>query len=645
MINTHAFSAVGVGPASHVGAGDTFSYSISGSASATLQIERTTNGGTTWSTVLTSTSNAVSTHIKNIDRDALYRWRCTSYTSGTATASIKTGAEQFRYDLSLQPGATDNEKLLSAITQAQKTGGSVYVPPGTWGPMSIDVVLTNDLTIMGEPGSSVLTYGPTASCLVLRSPYQTATEYTVSALSTVTTGSASGMDDSVTRLTLASGASAFAEGDICKIYSQDASHYGDASSKNFMGELFEVRSVDTGNNYIFVKGLLSLSYTTSVRVRKIDKKKVTIRDIEIEIDASANIYDDTLTDRAGAMRLWAIHEPELKGVTIRSAWAQAVNLIACWMPDIDVRTDRVINGTDPTWGPGVDALGYGVSTMTCFGGRITMMAESCRHAFTTLHPEDTVFSSSRWIEYGETIGTVISGIAVNCEGAAFDTHESGLNLTFENCLSLFPRRSDYGSIRGKGFNNRARGTRHINCRTVGGTVSFTNSDVDHGAKHTVTYINCDSTDAINTSQAAFQFDGTTNPPRVEMINCTTTGGHRIVDVNGGHVIITGGAYVIAGDWFARVKTGATLNIHGVTVDFTNSTNTEAFCRMTGTSSATITASHVIEGSSRCTGWFHDEDGSGTKTCRYGALTSTTGSLALSASGSSTVLTPTNITIA
>lgn len=161
----------------------------------------------------------------------------------------------------------------------------------------------------------------------------------------------------------------------------------------------------------------------------------------------------------------------------------------------------------------------------------------------------------------------------------------------------------------------------------------------------MTYDNCVSTDATHASQAAFHFEGSTNAPRVVMNGCRSNGGFRIVDITGGKLQISGGHYVIAGDWFGRVQTGAEINVHGAVVDFTNSTNTEALIRMGGTSAATVTGTRIIEGSSRCTGVFHDEDGTGTKTCKYGGIYADSGSLALSASGSASVLTATKIELA
>ena len=544
------------------------------------------------------------------------------------------------HDISKTYGSSHSAKFSNAITAAVASGKPVYIPPGTWGPMSIDQEITSSVSIIGVPGRSILTYDNTDSCLELRAPYSSA--YTVTAISTVTDGSASGTDDSITRLTI-TGGSAFAEGDSCKIYSEDSSYYAAAADKNWMGELFEVRYIDAGNSYVFVKGLLANTYTTSIKVRILTKVKVSISGVEIQINGTVtNLYDDSLTAREPAVKLWGIHEPELRQFTLRSAWGQGVNLIACWMPDIEIRGDQIINGTDSSWSPGVDALGYLITTMTCFGGHIKVHAEACRHVFTTLHPEDVTFNSSRWLEYGETIGTKISGVSINAEGAPFDTHESGINLIFENCYVYAPARGEYGAVRGKGFNTRARNTMYNNCHVIGGFLGFFVTGVDHGAKHVVRYAGCSVKRCHGTSQEAFYVETSTNAPDVFYDNCHASDSFRLFGIQGGQVFISGGSYKLKGDWFAKVYTGGALHVHGALVDYTDTTNTEQFIRLAGTCSATVTNTHIVEGSSRCTGIFYDEDGSGTKTCKHGNISSTTGTLSISATGGSTTLASTNI---
>ncbi len=545
-------------------------------------------------------------------------------------------------------GTNDNERLARAINQAN--GDTIYLP-GRELNLSLDMTLSqvDSVHLVGIPGKTVVKVSPgldwDEAGIQLRCTYSP--EYTVSAVATATVGSADGTDDSVTRLTISSGIADFEENQICKIYSSDLSAYGAADSKNCFGELFEVRSVDTGNNYVYVKGLLKCAYATAIRVRILDKKKVTLENITFDIDeTNFDVYDDVnVSDRGSMLRLVGIHEPTLRNVVFRKSWAQCLNLIACWMPDVEARFDFVINGTDGDWGPANDALGYGVTTMTCFGGHLKLMAEGCRHVFTTLHPEESAFVASRWLEFGETIGTKVSLLSVNSNGSPVDTHESGIGLIFENCYVVEPRRGTTGSVRSKGYSNRARGTKYVNCHQIGGYQGFINLDIDHGAAHTLEYINCTARDIYGTSGAVFFFEGTTNAPTINMLNCSAQGSYRLIDVEAGTCNVVGGIWDIAGDWFAKVRDGATLNVHGALVDFAGSTNTEALIRMTGTSSATVTSTHIVEGSSRCTGMFHDEDNTGSKTTKYGAVTSTSGSLAKSATGGASVLVPTNILLA
>lgn len=62
------------------------SYALSGTFDATLVLEKTINGGKTWTTILTATA-ATSGQIA-VYEDARYRWRCSVYASGTAVTSI-----------------------------------------------------------------------------------------------------------------------------------------------------------------------------------------------------------------------------------------------------------------------------------------------------------------------------------------------------------------------------------------------------------------------------------------------------------------------------------------------------------------------------------------------------------------------------
>lgn len=96
MSNSYDFTAIGSGPtftlpvltgSNIVEAGPSlpFTYTVSGTFVATLILEVTQNNGETWTTLVTTTTTVSSTTSYG---PGTFRWRCTAFTSGTATATI-----------------------------------------------------------------------------------------------------------------------------------------------------------------------------------------------------------------------------------------------------------------------------------------------------------------------------------------------------------------------------------------------------------------------------------------------------------------------------------------------------------------------------------------------------------------------------
>jgi hypothetical protein len=91
---SNAFTAVGGGTSILIKRGNSITYTLTGGATATLNIERSANAGVSWEIIETVTANTGPTTVKNNgNSDALYRWNCTAYTSGTATGTIKDATE------------------------------------------------------------------------------------------------------------------------------------------------------------------------------------------------------------------------------------------------------------------------------------------------------------------------------------------------------------------------------------------------------------------------------------------------------------------------------------------------------------------------------------------------------------------------
>jgi hypothetical protein len=94
--STTAFGSVSVGTPIYIKRGKSVTYRVTGGATATLQLEFSTTGGNSWERVISVTANTGPTTIVHEDKDALYRWNCTAYTSGTATATVKDATEEIK---------------------------------------------------------------------------------------------------------------------------------------------------------------------------------------------------------------------------------------------------------------------------------------------------------------------------------------------------------------------------------------------------------------------------------------------------------------------------------------------------------------------------------------------------------------------
>lgn len=85
-----SFTAVAAGTAILIKRLRELTYTLTGGATATLQLEKSDNAGVSWEIIGTFTANTGPATIKNEGiSDALYRWNCTVYSSGTAVGEVK----------------------------------------------------------------------------------------------------------------------------------------------------------------------------------------------------------------------------------------------------------------------------------------------------------------------------------------------------------------------------------------------------------------------------------------------------------------------------------------------------------------------------------------------------------------------------
>ena len=87
------FTAVGNSSNLFVTEDKDVTYQLTGGATATVVLERSYNNGTTWSTIDSFTGNTLNT-ITNISKKAIYRFRCSAYTSGTVTYLLKDATDE-----------------------------------------------------------------------------------------------------------------------------------------------------------------------------------------------------------------------------------------------------------------------------------------------------------------------------------------------------------------------------------------------------------------------------------------------------------------------------------------------------------------------------------------------------------------------
>lgn len=84
-----SFTAVAAGEPILIKNNDDYTYSLSGTFSATCRLEYSHSGGQSWTLLVSTTSVIASTtRSNNTNKDFLIRWNCTVFGSGTAVSSI-----------------------------------------------------------------------------------------------------------------------------------------------------------------------------------------------------------------------------------------------------------------------------------------------------------------------------------------------------------------------------------------------------------------------------------------------------------------------------------------------------------------------------------------------------------------------------
>ncbi len=145
---SQAFTATGYSASLYLADSWTAAYTITGTFVATLRLERTRNGGQSWEVVASYTGTQTSTLLLE---PGTYRWHCTAYTSGTATATL-----------------ADRNDLIFPAQLVRAPDGTVVFAGNDLGTQAERIQLANDVWIVtnvgsptsGASGTGAGVYGP-----------------------------------------------------------------------------------------------------------------------------------------------------------------------------------------------------------------------------------------------------------------------------------------------------------------------------------------------------------------------------------------------------------------------------------------------------------------------------------------------------
>lgn len=124
-----SFSAVGTGTPLTIKSGRQFSYSVSGTFSATVNLEASDNGGQTWKVVKAFTAAGSGTiNVKSANGEPVeHRFHCVQRTSGTVVTSISDVA-QAQIVVTGQDGSTTFEVDDNQVSTAVRLAQNIAIP-------------------------------------------------------------------------------------------------------------------------------------------------------------------------------------------------------------------------------------------------------------------------------------------------------------------------------------------------------------------------------------------------------------------------------------------------------------------------------------------------------------------------------------
>jgi hypothetical protein len=344
--------------------------------------------------------------------------------------------------------ATDTSAVQAALT-AVTDGGTVRLRRGSSYNISALTLSGKSVTLDGNGATLVASANSTA--LTLAGGWDWTR--TVSAISEVTWNAVQ-----TTRLTV-SAVTSLAVGDVVRLVADDTLPFSRPNPPGTevcrTGEYAVVGEIDAGNNYVYLTGVVRETFTTTMRVAKLSKKQIKIRDLTLDItDAGYTAgYNQPMIEVQAA---W---QPILENVRIKRGYAMGVVMRGCYAYRIDnLCVDWLPNETV------VYRRGYGICDISSEYGVVSdMTAGTCRHAFTTA--TDVVAVSTDPMSYGRSAHAhIIGGTCVGSSHSGWDTHEDAFDVVFSDCVTVGAYAGVTGA--GAGFTLRGRNCGFVRCKAL-----------------------------------------------------------------------------------------------------------------------------------------------------------------------------------
>jgi hypothetical protein len=293
----------------------------------------------------------------------------------------------------------------------------------------------------------------------------------------------------VTQLTLAANGSV-TRGDVCKFVADDIPTWNRVGSTWRTGEYMVVGLTTAGTNLVTFASRVLETYTTGMRVAKLNDVKFTI-DGPIIFDTDPAIRNTTVWGAVYSLR--ATKFSTINGIEFRNSLGRAIGNYAY---GTHINACRFINLANR---PTLSHYGYGLQD----GGTITRMSNCYsiggRHQFS----EGCVNTNAGEVNFeyfgGAYFGNISACVAHSAQSQGFDTHSTSYGTTFIGCTAVGS--SIGASSGGYGFSFRGRRVTAKDCTASNCQSGFNICGSDNQL------INCDSIAAID---FALQISGDTD---------------------------------------------------------------------------------------------------------------------------------------